>query len=286
MSISNARKGVIGVAVAIIMAGSAQVFGETDKGLPMPMASDASIEYLANQRIKLGEPDTRDLRSRIREELAIQRMLAQQASRQGLEKTPNVMAQVELNRLSVLSKAYLDEYFRRHPITDEAVAADYEKRRKAGEIREYHVRHLSVTSEEQARDLLKKLRDGADLAQLARDNSSDPGANLNSGDIGWFRPDIFTDERFADAVAALKKGETTTAPVKTRFGWHIIRVEDGPRKVADLTPYKELKPELQKIMREKMMKRALESHLAALKKSNMTNMTAQEAGVTHVSRVP
>ncbi|MBI5460803.1 MAG: peptidylprolyl isomerase [Gammaproteobacteria bacterium] len=281
MSISITRKGIMGVAVAIAMAGAVPVFADTDA--PIPMASAASIEYLAQQRIKLGEPDTRELRSRIRKDLDVQRLLAMQASQRGLEKVPDVMAQVELNRLAVLSKAYLDEYFRLNPITDAAVAADYERRRKAGDIREYHVRHLSVTSEEQAHALLKKLHDGADLAQLARDNSSDPGANLNGGDIGWFRPDIFADEHFAAAVLALKKGETTTAPVKTRFGWHIIRVEDGPRNVADLPPYRELKPDLQKVMREKMMKRALENHIAALKQAD-TN--ARRADVTHVSRVP
>lgn len=246
------------------------------------MASHASIEFVAKQRIKLGEPDTLDLRNRIRDDLETQHMLAQQAVDKGLEKAPEVRAQIEVNRLAVLSKAYLDEFFRLNPVTDEMVAADYEKRRKAGEIREYRVRHLSVTSEEQARDLLKQLRNGADLAQLAREHSSDPGAEMNGGDIGWFRPDIFVDERFADAVASLEKGETTAAPVKTRYGWHIIRVEDGPRKVADLQPYAELKPDIQKILREKIMKRALQEHIAALKAAE-TN-ARKEADVTRVSR--
>lgn len=283
MSILIARKRIIAVAAAVALSGAAYVFAGTAADQRIPVAGEASVEFLAQQRIQLGEPDTQDLRTRIRDDLATQRMLAEQAARKGLEKAADVKAQIELNKLAVLSKAYLDEYFRQNPITDEAVAADYESRRQAGEIKEYRVRHLSVTGEEQARDLLKKLRDGADLAQLARENSTDPGAEVNGGDIGWFRPDIFVDERFAGAVTALKQGEMTKEPVRTRFGWHIIRVEDGPRQVADLPPYSEVKPELQKIMREKMMKRALEAHLAALKK---TGMNARGAGVTHVSRVP
>lgn len=283
MSILIARKRIIAVAAAVAMSGAAHVFAATAADQRIPIAGEASVEYLAKQRIKLGEPDNRELRIRIRDELQVQRMLAERALRKGLENATEVKAQIELNQLAVLSKAYLDEYFRLNPVTDEAVAADYESRRKAGEIKEYQVRHLSVASEEQARDLLKQLEDGADLAQLARENSTDPGAEINGGDIGWFRPDIFVDERFAGAVAALGKGETTEAPVKTRFGWHIIRVEDGPRQVAGLPPYSEVEPELQKIIREKMMKRALEAHLATLKKADMT---AREADVTHVSRVP
>jgi peptidyl-prolyl cis-trans isomerase C len=281
MCITNLRIGIVGAAVAVVMAGSTQAFAAEVRGQEPGAASQASIEFVARQRIKLGEPDSADLRARIRDDLETQRMLAQQALDKGLEKAPDVRAQIEVNRLAVLSKAYLDEFFKLNPVTEEAVAADYEERRKAGAIREYRVRHLSVTSEERARELLGELRNGADLAQLARENSTDPGAETNGGDIGWFRPDIFVDERFADAVAALGKGETSAAPVKTRYGWHIIRVEDGPRAVADLEPYAELKPEIRKLLREKIMKRALQEHIATLKAAD-TNARGG-ADVTRVS---
>lgn len=283
MSRFIAHRSVLIVATAGVLGVHSNVSAAT-AGVPsIPSVAAASVEYLAQQRIKLGEPDTGDLRSRIRDDLATQRLLAAQATRVGLETSADVKAQIELNQLAVLSKAYLDEYFRRHPVTDDEVAADYEARRKAGEIREYRVRHLSVTDEQQARDLLRKLDEGTDLAELARANSTDPSAETNGGDIGWFRPDLFVDERFGAAVAALKKGETTTTPVKTRFGWHIIRVEDGPRRVAELPAYKDVKPELQKVMREKMMKRALQSHIAELKRAAAG---VQGADVTRVSRLP
>lgn len=281
MSKFIARKSVLAVATAVALLGIVPASAATDAKPRVPPAAEASVEYLAQQRIKLGEPDTADLRSRIREDLATQRLLSEQATRKRLENSADVKAQIELNRLAVLSKAYLDDYFRNNPVTDAMVEADYEQRRKSGAIQEYRVRHLSVTSEELARELLAKVEKGGDLAQLARENSIDPSAGTNGGDIGWFRPDIFVDERFAAAVAGLAKGETVKAPVKTRFGWHVIRVEDGPREVAELPPYKDVDANVQKILREKLMKRALEQHIAALKKSGAT---ARGADVTYVSR--
>ena len=281
MSIRIPRARHLGLAIALALSGVAQAL---DHGaLQIPAVSDAAVELLAQQRIKLGEPDAAELRTRLRDELKIQRLLAQEAAGKGLERSSDVRAQIELSQLAVLSKAYLDDYFGAHPVTDEALEHAYEKQREAGEIVEYRVRHLSVTREEDARELLKQVQEGADLAELAREHSTDPAASTGSGDIGWFRPDIFVDRNFADAVSGLEKGETVEAPVKTRFGWHVIRVEDGPRPVADLPPFAEIKPEIRKIMREKAMRKALDRHIAELKQAEVL---AQGAGAERLSQLP
>ena len=279
-TIPNIRN--LGLVIAMACTGTA---GALDAPISkIPPASEASIEYLAEKRIALGEADTSELRTRLRDELTIQQLLAQQATAKALEKSAEVRAQIELNQLAVLSKAYLKDYFDSHPITDQALEADYEKRRTAGEILEYRVRHLSVPDKDQAQKLLEQLEAGADLEQLAREHSTDPAADTGGGDIGWFRPDIFVDQNFADAVSALKKGETVSAPVKTRFGWHVIRVEDGPRPVKDLEPYAKVRPEIKKIIREKAMKQALATHIAELQRA--AGMTAQGAGAVRLSQLP
>jgi len=234
-----------------------------------------SMDLMLKKQEKLGVPADSSLMQQVQDELVVQTILAQQAVKKRLDADPQVVAQIDLNRLSVLSNAYLTDYFKAHPVTDKMVGSEYERRRAAGEILEYRVRHISVPTENESRELLKKIRAGEDMAKLARSRSTDPGANDNGGDIGWFRPDTFIDEQFAQAVAGLKKGEMTRKPVRSRWGWQIIKVEDGPRSVKDPPAFDKLDKNLRDVMRQKIMKKKLDELLAALKaKSTVTRDVA------------
>ena len=224
-----------------------------------------SMDLMLKKQERLGVSADAGLKQQVQDELVEQTILAQQAVRKRLDADPEVAARIDLDRLSVLSNAYLTDYFKAHPVDDKLVAADYERRRAAGKIMEYRVRHISVPAENEARELLKKIAAGEDMAKLARSRSTDPGASQNGGDIGWFRPDIFIDEPFAQAVAGLKKGEMIRKPVRSRWGWQILRVEDGPRPVKDPPAFDKLGKDLRDVMRQKMMKKKLDELLAALK---------------------
>jgi peptidyl-prolyl cis-trans isomerase C len=110
-------------------------------------------------------------------------------------------------------------------VTDEAIQAAYdEKYAKAPDTTEYSAAHILVDSEEKAKELKAQIDGGADFAELAKANSSDTGSAVNGGDLGWFGTGMMV-KPFEDAVVAMKSGEVS-APVKTDFGWHIIKLNE------------------------------------------------------------
>ncbi|MFA7429589.1 MAG: peptidylprolyl isomerase, partial [Rhodospirillaceae bacterium] len=118
--------------------------------------------------------------------------------------------------------------------------------------------HILVDSEDAAKAIITDLKKGGDFAAIAKEKSSDPGA-ANGGDLGWFTKGTMVPE-FAEAAYALKPGAITEAPVKTQFGWHIIKVED--RRKAEPPTFDEAKEDL----RAQMAEEAVTEVLAGLRK--------------------
>lgn len=225
----------------------------------------STIDFVVNRRAAQGVPLTDEIRQDIKNDLLEQSLLADQALRKQLDKRPEIEAHLKLDRLAILSKAYLDAYFKEHPVTDDSIRRDYESKRTAGQFLEYKIRQIVVQDKAEAQGIIKQLQSGADFSELAKHKSHDPGAEHHGGNIGWFRPDIFIDEAFASAVTHLKKGELTAEPVKTRYGWNIIKLDDGPRKVTDAQPYDHTNIKLRGVLREKAEKRQVEKLLSELK---------------------
>lgn len=111
-------------------------------------------------------------------------------------------------------------------LTQEAIEARYQKEyaNKKGD-EEVRASHILVPTEQQAKDIIAQLQNGANFAELAKKTSTDPSAKENSGELGWFKKGDMLPE-FSDAAFALKPGEITKAPVHTRFGWHVIKLEE------------------------------------------------------------
>ncbi len=153
-------------------------------------------------------------------------LLAQEAVKKGLDKNPTVEAAIEFQRKELLVDAYINDYLRANPIKEETIKAEYDNAKaKAGDV-EYHARHILVGSEKEAREIIAKLGSGkkSKFEEMARKDSKDTSAE-NGGDLGWILPTNLVPE-FAQAMVGLKKGEITKTPVQTRFGWHIIRMEE------------------------------------------------------------
>ncbi len=204
-----------------------------------------------------------------RSELITEELLAQQARKEGLDRKPEVADQIAFQDRAILSRAYLEAYFARNPLPQESPKSAYEWHRPNGKIVEYKVRQILVPTADEARQLIGKLDKGEDFAELARRNTQDPGGQASGGDLGWFRPDLFVDHGFADAVVALKKNEYSKTPLRTRFGWHVIKVEDGPRPVQNPAPYEALDDNSKQALRQKTAQLKLEgltSRLAAAAK--------------------
>ncbi|TXH05617.1 MAG: peptidylprolyl isomerase [Nevskiaceae bacterium] len=214
---------------------------------------------------KNGRPlNSADARTAARTELITEEVLAQEARKSGLDKKPAVADQLAFQTREILSRAYLENYFEKNPITDASLKSAYEWNRANGKIVEYKLRQILVPTSSEAREIIGKLNGGSDFAELARVYSQDPGGQNNGGDLGWFRPDIFVDHNFTDALPSLRKGEYSKTPVRSRFGWHVIKVEDGPRPVATPEPYDALSDNVKQALRQKAGQLQIETLTARL----------------------
>ncbi|AXQ31289.1 peptidylprolyl isomerase [Solimonas sp. K1W22B-7] len=208
--------------------------------------------------------DDANAQAAARAELITQEVLAQEARKQGLDKAPVIADQLAFQNRVILSRAYLEDFFARDPITDAVLKKSYDFKKASGKLVEYKIRHILVQTPEQARDLIGKLDKGEDFVALAKRSTQDPGGQANGGDLGWFRPDIFVDHHFTDAVESLKKGQYSKAAVRTRFGWHVIKVEDGPRPVANPETFEALDDSVKEALRQKTAQIRIEELTARL----------------------
>ena len=194
----------------------------TVNGIAVPQAR---AEYMLQQQQSRGAPDNDETRVRIREELVNREIIAQEAAKSGIARNPDVQAQVDLARQEVIVGAYLRDWVRRNPITDAEVQKEYERAKSQTGEREYRARHILVETEEQAKNVLAELKKGGKFEDLAKKSSKDTGSAERGGDLDWNVPSAY-DKQFSDAMMKLEKGKVTEAPVRTRFGYHIIQLED------------------------------------------------------------
>jgi peptidyl-prolyl cis-trans isomerase C len=150
--------------------------------------------------------------------------VAQQAEKEGLDKQGDAPPSLALARLQILEQAAMANFLKDHKATDAELKAEYDTQVAAMPKTQYKARHILVKTKEEADQMIAELKKGAKFEKLAADHSLD-GSKTNGGDLGWFSPGNMV-KPFADAVAALKKGQTTPAPVQTEFGWHVIRLDD------------------------------------------------------------
>ena len=197
------------------------------------------IEMMNRELTAQGQPESPERMQAIREELVNREVLAQAAQKRGLDKSPDVQAQMEMAKQAVLVRALFESEVKAHPITDADLQQQYEQFKSSMGTNEYKVRHILVDKEDDAKAIIAELNKGGDFAKLAKEKSKDPGSKDNGGDLDW-GPSARYVKPFADAVQSLKKGEMTQAPVKTDFGYHVIRLDDvRPLKVPEFADLKE-----------------------------------------------
>jgi len=197
------------------------------------------VDAMNKELTATGQPDTPERRQAVKEELVNREVLVQAATKRGLDKGPEVMAQMEMARQAVLVRALFESEVKANPITDADLQKQYEEFKKSMGENEYKARHILVDKEDDAKAIIAELNKGGDFAKLAKDKSKDPGSKDNGGDLDW-GPGARYVKPFSDALAALKKGETTKTPVKTDFGYHVIKLDDvRPLKVPAFDELKE-----------------------------------------------
>ena len=216
---------------------------------------DLRIKMITAQQ---NQPDTPELRKAVREDLINIELMSQEAIKKGLDKQPETIQQLELQRQSVLVGAFVQDYVKTHPVSDEAIAKEYENLKSSLGTKEYSVRHILVKKESEAKSIAAKLKKGGEFDKLAKINSKDPGSKDHGGDLGWIPvgniPNAFV-KPFGDALMKLSKGQVSE-PVQSQFGWHIIKLED----VRDLKmpPLDEIKPQLIQRLQQQEIKDLIE----------------------------
>lgn len=211
--------------LALIAVVAAPVFAQnvaTVNGKAIPAAK---VDQMVKQVVAQGQqPDSPQLREMVKKELIGREVMIQEADKQGFGTKPEVKAAIENARQSIIINAMLADYVKKNPVKDTEIKAEYDKYKAAMGDKEYHSRHILVATEQEAKDIIAKLKAGGKFEELAK-VSKDGSAN-NGGDLGWMTPGKLV-KPFADAMVALKNGEITQTPVKTEFGYHVIKLEES-----------------------------------------------------------
>ncbi len=195
---------------------------------------------MVKQMTTQGQQDTPELRAMIKDELINREILIQEADKLGLGSSADVKAQIDIARQSILIRALVADYLKKNPVKDADIKAEYDKFKAQASDKEYHARHILVETEDEAKAIIAKLKAGAKFEDLAK-QSKDPGSAANGGDLDWAAPAAFV-KPFSDAMVSLKKGQLLETPVKTQFGYHVIRLDDV--RAAKVPTLEEVKPQI------------------------------------------
>jgi len=218
-------------------------------GKPVPTAR---LNALKAQIEKSGRPVNQDMMGQLKEEVIAREIFMQAARKRGLDASEDYKNQLELARQTILIRELFADFQKKNPVTDAEIQAEYDKFVKENGGKEYRARHILVETEDQAKALIAEIKKGGKFEDLAKKNSKDPGSGANGGDLDWASAGSYVAE-FSSAMVKLGKGEMADAPVKSQFGWHIIRVDDV--RDAQLPKLEEVKPQIaQQLQQQKMGK--------------------------------
>jgi peptidyl-prolyl cis-trans isomerase C len=219
-----------------------------------PISRDAYDDYLKGLlRGKPATDVTAEEKNQVLDQMINMQLIATQAEKDGMTKDPDVATRVALLRTQILADAAAQKYVKSNEPSDQELHAAYDA---ATDKTEYHASHILVATKEKALQLIKKIKGGAKFEDVAKAESTD-NSKANGGDLGWFTTSRMV-KPFGDAVKGLKKGEMTTDPVQTQYGWHIIRLDDTRD-----APFDQLKPQLSSAL----MQKKFQAYIDDLKKN-------------------
>ena len=218
-------------------------------GKPVPKAR---VDVLAAQLTKAGRQISPDVQGQLTKEVIAREVFMQEAQKRGLEGSDDFKAQMELARQTLLIRELFADYQKNNPVTDAEIKAEYDKFVAANGGKEYRARHILVEKEDEAKAIVASLKKGGKFEEIAKKQSKDPGSGANGGDLDWANAASYVPE-FSGALVKLKKGQTTDAPVKSQYGWHVIRLDDV--REAQLPKLDEVKPQIaQQLQQQKLVK--------------------------------
>ena len=208
------------------------------------------VDALIQQVTASGRQVTPEMQAQIKDEVINREVFMQEAQVRGLDATPDFKVQMELARQTILIRSLFADYQKKNPISDDEIKAEYDKFAAANSGKEYKARHILVEQEDNAKAIIAKLKKGGKFEDIAKKESKDPGSGKNGGDLDWANPSNYVKE-FSEALVGLQKGKMTETPVKTQFGYHIIRLDDI--RDAKLPKFEDVKPQVAQQMQQQRM---------------------------------
>lgn len=232
-------------------------------GTPIPQAR---MDFIVKSQVQQGQKDTPELRQQIKDVLITRELIAQDAAKKGLDKSPEVQSQLDMAKQEFMIRAYFDDLLKTAQPTDAQLHAEYDKLKasqEGGKRTEYKARHILVKTEAEAKAIIASLNKngGKNFAQLAKQKSTDKGSKEQGGQLDWSDGSQYVPE-FSNAMSKLDKGTYTKEPVKTRFGYHVILLEDT--RPVEFPPFDQVKDRVsQELLKQARDKKIDELRAAA-----------------------
>ena len=246
------------VALLLPLAATAQNIA-TVNGKPVPKSR---VDVLLQQAARSGQQVTHEMQAQARDQVVLREIFVQEANKRGIGASADFAAQMELAKQSLLIREMFEDYRKKNPISDADAKAEYDKFKAQSTGTEYRASHILVEKEDEAKALIAQIKGGAKFEDLAKKNSKDPGSGANGGDLDFAKPESYVPE-FGGALTKLKKGEMTETPVKSQFGWHIIRLDDT--REAQFPGFDDVKAQLKQRMEQAKMQQFQEDLRAKAK---------------------
>ena len=191
--------------------------------------SKGLLELNLKNAVSQGQKDSPELRQALKDELINRELIAQAAVKEGLEKSIDLADQIAQLKQTLLLQAFLENHFKKEPITDAKLREEYERQKKLigdnSTAIQYKVSQIILPTESEALGVIARLQKGESFTKLAKEVSIDNASREQGGSVGWILPQQIL-RPIADVMVNLNKGAITNSPIQVQGGWVIIKVED------------------------------------------------------------
>lgn len=258
----NAKSIACSLALAVVLTTPVAALAQNLAIVNGKAVPKARVDALVAQAKRAGQQVGPELEQQARDQVVLREIFVQEAERRGIAKSAAYRDQMELARQSILIRELFEDYKAKNPVADSAAQAEYDKFKAAATGTEYRARHILVESEDEAKKLIAQIKGGDSFEELAKKSSKDTGSGANGGDLDFAKPDAYVPE-FSQAMVALKKGEMTETPVKSQFGFHVIKLEDT--REAQFPAFDDVKGQIKQRLEQQLMQQFQEDLRAKAK---------------------
>jgi peptidyl-prolyl cis-trans isomerase C len=215
-----------------------------------------NIRALTNQ----GQKDTPELRQGIKEDLINKELIAQEATRLGLANEIDFPDQVAQLKQNLLLQVFLENHFKKEPITDARMREEYDRQRKlmgeGNNSTQYRLSQILVSNETDALDLIRRIQKGELFGKLAQEYSADAASKAQGGSLGWVMPAQVIPV-VANIIPTIAKGSITTTPIQTPAGWVILKLDD--KRAFKIPSFEEAKPQIRQAIVQQYIAEAVKN---------------------------